>query len=120
MTPAERRLQVVFGRCTDDHASEVTWETVNRMAALLGMKEAQVIHRALCELAVKILPKYERDKGPLTASQIGEICQRIPQRKKRSVSSDLFEPVSLARLRKFRGRLPVDLSFDRDKQNARG
>ena len=49
------------------------------------------IHRALHELAVKILPQYEADDGPLSAAQIRQIKKLVPQGKMRSVRSSLFD-----------------------------
>ena len=46
---------------------------------------------ALYAMAVKLLPQYEADDGPLTASHIRQIRKRVPQGKKRSVRSSLFE-----------------------------
>jgi hypothetical protein len=40
-----------------------------------------VIHLALRDLAVKVLPQYEADDGPLTAAQMRQIRQQTPQRK---------------------------------------
>jgi hypothetical protein len=42
-------------------------------------------------LAVKLLPQYEADEGPLTAVQVRQIKKRVPQGGKRSVRSGLFE-----------------------------
>jgi hypothetical protein len=41
-------------------------------------------------MAVKTLPQYEADDGPLTAAQIRQIKTRIARGKKRSVRSSLF------------------------------
>ena len=53
-----------------------------------------VIHYALHELAIKLLPQYEADEGPLTAAQMRQIKKRVPQGGKRSVRSSLFETQS--------------------------
>jgi hypothetical protein len=42
-------------------------------------------------MAVKLLPQYEADDGPLTVAQVRQIKKRVPQGKKRSVRSSLFE-----------------------------
>ena len=62
-----------------------------RLAEQLGVDETQAIHRALHELALKVLPQYEADDGPLTASQVHQIKKRVPQGSKRSVRSSLFD-----------------------------
>ena len=48
----------------------------------------------LDKLAVKLLPQYEADEGPLTAAQVRQIEKRIPQDKKRSLRSSLLEAQS--------------------------
>jgi hypothetical protein len=45
----------------------------------------------LHELALKVLPQYEADDGPLTATQLRQIKKRVPQGSKRSVRSSLFD-----------------------------
>ena len=42
-------------------------------------------------MAVKLLPQYEADDGPLTAAQVRQIKKRAPQGKKKSVRSSLFD-----------------------------
>lgn len=54
----------------------------------------QAIHQTLHELAVKILPQYEADNGPLSAAQLRQIKKRAPQDGKRSVRSSLFDTKS--------------------------
>ena len=55
------------------------------------MDETQAIHLALHDLAIKLLPQYEADEGPLTATQVRQIKKLAPQGKKKSVCSSLFE-----------------------------
>ena len=86
--------QIAFRFRTADSASGVTRETTKRLAERLGVDETQAIHRALRDLAIKLLPQYEADDGPLTASQIRQIKKLSPQTAKRSVRSSLFEPKS--------------------------
>ena len=47
-------------------------------------------------MAVKFLPQYEADEGPLTAAQVRQIRKRAAQGKKQSVRSSLFglDPVA--------------------------
>lgn len=82
--------QIPFRYRTSDSATGVTRETAKRLADRLGVDETQVIHHALHELAVKLLPQYEADDGPLTAAQLRQIKKRVPQGSKRSVRSSLF------------------------------
>lgn len=82
--------QIAFRYRTADSATGVTRNTAKRLAEHLGVDETQVIHLALHEMAVKVLPQYEADDGPLTAAQMRQIRKRVPQGKKRSVRSSLF------------------------------
>lgn len=83
--------QIPFRYRTIDSATGVTRETAKRLADRLGVDETQVIHHALHELAVKLLPQYEADDGPLTLTQLRQIKKRVPQGSKRSVRSSLFD-----------------------------
>lgn len=83
--------QIAFRYRNLDSATGVTRETAKRLAERLGVDETQAIHIALHEMAVKLLPQYEADEGALTAAQIRQIKKRVPQGKKRSVRSSLFE-----------------------------
>jgi hypothetical protein len=89
--------QIAFRYRVADSASGVTRETAKRLAERLGVDETQAIHQALHELAVKILPQYEADDGPLTAAQIRQIKKRVPQQVKRSIRSSLFETETAAK-----------------------
>jgi len=83
--------QIAFRYRSVDSATGVTRETAKRLAAHLGVDETQAIHHALHELAVRVLPHYEADEGPLTAAQVRQIKKRAPQGGKRSVRSSLFD-----------------------------
>jgi citrate lyase synthetase len=87
-TPSE---QIAFRYRALDSNTGVTRETAKRLAECLGVDETQAIHIALHNMAVKLLPQYDADDGPLTASQVRQIKKRVPQDKKRSVRSSLFE-----------------------------
>ena len=84
--------QIAFRYRTIDSATGITRETAKKLAARLGVDETQAIHHALRELAVKLLPQYEADSGPLTAAQLRQIKKQVPQGGKRSVRSSLFAP----------------------------
>ena len=86
--------QIAFRYRAADSATGVSRETAKRLAAQLGVDETQAIHQALRELAVRVLPQYEQDDGPLTATQVRQIKKRIPQGTKRSVRSSLIETES--------------------------
>ncbi len=86
--------QIAFRYRATDSASGVTRETAKRLAERLGVDETQAIHQALHALAVKMLPQYEADDGPLSAAQLRQIKKRVPQGTKRSVRSSLFEIAS--------------------------
>ena len=83
--------QIAFRYRSTDSATGVTRKTAKKLAERLGVDETQAIHHALHELAVRLLPQYEADDGPLTAAQIRQIRKRVPQGGKRSVRSSLFE-----------------------------
>ena len=82
--------QIAFRYRAADSATGVTRETARRLAERLGVDETQAIHHALHQLAIKILPQYEADDGPLTAAQVRQIAKRVPQGSKRSVRSSLL------------------------------
>jgi len=93
--PARKpNTQIAFRYRSVDSATGVTRKTAKRLAEYLGVDETQAIHQALHELAAKVLPQYERDDGPLSAAQVRQIKQRVPQATKRSVRSSLFETES--------------------------
>lgn len=86
--------QIAFRYRTENSATGVTRETAKRIAERLGVDETQAIHFALSKLAAEVLPQYEADDGPLTASQLRQIRKRVPQGARRSVRSSLFEAKS--------------------------
>lgn len=83
--------QIAFRYRPADSTTGVSRDTAKRLAQRLGVDETQVIHLALHDMAVKLLPQYEADEGALTAAQVRQIKKRAPQGKKRSVRSSLFE-----------------------------
>lgn len=54
----------------------VTRATVKALASALDTTETQVVHMALSKLAEEVLPAYEADGGPLTASQLVSVQKR--------------------------------------------
>ena len=86
--------QIAFRYRAADSASGVTRDTAKRLAQRLGVDETQVIHLALHEMAVKLLPQYAADDRLLTATQFRQIRKRVPQGTKRSVRSSLFGEIS--------------------------
>lgn len=91
MTARAITNQIAFRYRTTDSATGITRETAKRLAEQLGVDETQAIHRALHDLAVKLLPQYEADDGPLTTTQVRQIKKHVPQGSKRSVRSSLFD-----------------------------
>ena len=91
MTTPANANQIAFRYRATDSATGVTRKTAKRLAEQLGVDETQAIHMALHEMAMKLLPQYEADDGPLTAKQVQQIKKHAPQGKKRSVRSSLFE-----------------------------
>jgi hypothetical protein len=86
--------QIAFRYRVTDSPNGVTRETAKRIAEHLGVDETQAIHRALHELAARILPQYEADDGPLSAAQMRQIRKHAPQGKKSSLRSSLFDTAS--------------------------
>jgi hypothetical protein len=91
MTARSTVDQIAFRYRPADSATGVTRDTAKRIAERLGVDETQAIHLALHDMAVRLLPQYEADEGPLTAGQLRQIKKQAPQAKKRSVRSSLFE-----------------------------
>jgi hypothetical protein len=96
MTSRNAVSQISFRYRPADSATGVTRETAKRLAGRLGVDETQAIHLALRDMAVKLLPQYEADDGPLTAAQLAAVKKRVPQSrsksgKTRSVRSSLFD-----------------------------
>jgi hypothetical protein len=83
--------QIAFRYRTTDSTTGVTRDTAKRLAERLGVDETQAIHLALHDMAVRLLPQYAADEGALSAAQIRQIKKRVPQGKKKSVRSSLFE-----------------------------
>lgn len=83
--------QIAFRYRPTDSATGVTRETAKRLAEQLGVDETQAIHLALREMAVRTLPQYEPDDGPLTAGQWRQIRKHASGSPKRSVRSSLFD-----------------------------
>jgi len=83
--------QIAFRYRATDSATGVTRATAKRLAEQLGVDETQAIHRALHDLAVKLLPQYEADEGPLTPAQLGRIKKEVPQGTKHSIRSSLID-----------------------------
>ena len=83
--------QIAFRYRPCDSATGVSRDTAKRLAERLGVDETQAIHLALHSMAVKLLPQYGADEGPLTAAQFRQIKKRVPQGKKRSVRSSLLD-----------------------------
>jgi hypothetical protein len=94
MTTRSSVDQIAFRYRPADSATGVTRDTAKRIADCLGVDETQAIHLALHAMAVKLLPQYEPDNGALTAAQLRQIKRRVPQGKKRSVRSSLFQAES--------------------------
>lgn len=94
MNVRNQNSQIAFRYRAVDSATGISRETAKRLAAQLGVDETQAIHQALRELAVRVLPQYEQDNGPLKAAQVRQIKKRVPQGTRRSVRSSLIETES--------------------------
>lgn len=83
--------QIAFRYRPQDSATGVTRTTAKRLAETLGVDETQVIHLALHDLAVKVLPQYEADEGALTKTQLNQIKKKALKAKGVTVRSHLFD-----------------------------
>lgn len=83
--------QIAFRYRPQDSATGVTRTTAKRLAETLGVDETQVIHLALHDLAVKVLPQYEADEGALTKTQLSQIKKTALKAKGAKVRSHLFD-----------------------------
>ena len=90
MTTATRPDQLLFRLRPADSDAGISRETLSLLAATLGIKETQVLHYAVRQLARDVLPAYEADDGPLSATQLRAIRKAAPQRRSKSVKSSLF------------------------------
>jgi antitoxin component of RelBE/YafQ-DinJ toxin-antitoxin module len=81
--------QIAFRYRSADSPTGVTRQTAKQIAENLGVDETQAIHLALRDLAVKVLPQYAPDDGPLSAAQLRQIRKSAPKGK-RSIRSSLF------------------------------
>jgi hypothetical protein len=90
MTTATHPDQLLFRLRPVDSDAGISRETLSRLAATLGIKETQVLHYAVRQLARDVLPAYEADDGPLSATQLRAIRKAAPQRRSKSVKSSLF------------------------------
>jgi hypothetical protein len=72
-----------------DSPMGVTRSTLRRIASTLGVDETTAIHFALAQIKDKVLPRYEREDGPLTAAQLKQARSLGSQN--RRATSTLFE-----------------------------
>lgn len=94
--PRRSTDQISFRYRPEDSDSGVTRATTKQLARFLGVDETQAIHRAVREMALRVLPRYERDDGPLTEEQLAQIRRLAPQDEFRSVRNSLLEEVAAA------------------------
>ena len=91
MTAKNPSLQIAFRYRPADSPTGVTRKTARRLAEHLGVDETQAIHRALRELAVRVLPQYDPDNCPLTIAQMRQIRKLAPRGAKCSIRSSLID-----------------------------
>lgn len=82
--------QIAFRYRSTDSRAGVTRRTARRLAAALGVDETQAIHMALREMAVRVLPQYEADDGPLSDAQLKRIRKIAGPVDTTDVRSSLF------------------------------
>jgi hypothetical protein len=83
--------QIAFRYREADTEAGVTRQTAKHLADVLGVDETQAIHRALSELALRLLPQYAPDDGPLSAAQLRQIRKLAGTRKMKSVRSTIVD-----------------------------
>ena len=66
----------------------VTRDTLRKLARSLGVDETAAVHLALVQLSDRVLPRYERDGGLLTAAQLRDARSLVSQ--EREPTSSLF------------------------------
>jgi len=76
----------------------ITRDTLRNVASSLGIDETAAIHLALVQLADKVLPRYERDGGLLTAAQLRDARSLVSQDRK--PTSSLFGTTARQRVHK--------------------
>ena len=82
--PSDAEKLLVRFRDTDGPLG-VTRATLRKVAKKLGVDETAAVHFALAQLSERVLPRYERDAGKLTATQLATA---------RSLTSQDREPTS--------------------------
>jgi hypothetical protein len=76
----------------------VTRDTLRKVARSLGVDETAAVHLALVQLSDKVLPRYERDGGLLTAAQLRDARSLAAQQ--REPTSSLFGTTARQRAHK--------------------
>ena len=91
MPAKDKPAQIAFRYRTADSPAGVTRETALRVAETLGVDETQAIHLALHEMAVRVLPQYAPDDGPLSAAQLRQVRKLAGKVAKGAVRSTLVD-----------------------------
>jgi len=86
--------QIAFRYRGADSSAGVTRQTAKRMAKALGVDETQVIHFALHEMALRMLPQYEPDDGALTEAQLKQVQKAAGPVSRGPVRSSIIDPDS--------------------------
>ena len=64
---------------------------MNALTVTLRFAKKDDMKKAKAVVAKRLLPHYEEDGGPLTASQLRQIKRLVPQGDRHSVRSSLFK-----------------------------
>lgn len=96
MPSAAEKLLVRFR--DQDGPLGITRDTLRDLARTLGVDETAAIHLSLVQLADKVLPRYERDAGLLTAAQLRDARSLVSQDRK--PTSSLFGTTARQQARK--------------------
>ena len=78
--PGKSIKPILFNPRPHDTLTSISRETLKLIAETLGLTETQTMHFALAKLRREVLPKYELDDGPVSASTLRSIRKLVDQR----------------------------------------
>lgn len=90
MPSTAKPASLLFRLRPTDTPSGISGKTLEKLAAMLGLAETQVIHQALRKLASELLPAYGADDGAVSDRMIKALRKRSAQGRYKSVASSLF------------------------------
>ncbi len=70
---------MMFSRSDRNMRFSISFQSIARLARVLGLAMTRAFVFALADLAVRHLPEYEPDEGPLSAATLTQIRRRVRQ-----------------------------------------